>query len=359
MTVKHLALSCFLCFFIHTAQAQVCNCDPEDSPSGEWATITAPSGLTLRAQPNKSSTRLAAIPYGEEVRVCRLTNVSETIEGKDGRWRKVAWADKTGYVFDGFLEIGLTRQVQMVIPDAGVDSGWFTMELDPTKEWNAIIDTRPVQNSRRDFEYTHYYSQKLAIGQKLLNWDLNQEKTLQNGILNLNEAPFAIVSGFDPIDKTTNQILQPFRLLPGEIKRYSTWDAEKKIRHEYILVVYGTPVPNPDFMENYHKGPLTKIKDYQLVVFSREEAFTTPKTVSPWTRQTLVSGDLGRPGDTDTWEMDAPRIYFAGDLDGDSQLDLILAYYGGVGSSFHLFLSSKKLPGFIMRFVAQWNDSGC
>ena len=51
--------------------------------------------------------------------------------------------------------------------------------------------------------------------------------------------------------------------------------------------------------------------------------------------------------------------YFAGDLDGDQQLDLILAHLDGVGSSFTLFLSSKKLPSFLLRCVASFRDTAC
>lgn len=63
--------------------------------------------------------------------------------------------------------------------------------------------------------------------------------------------------------------------------------------------------------------------------------------------------------DSDVTDMDVYYIYFAGDLDGDNELDLILAKFGGIGVIFNLYLSSTKLPGFILRYMAECFDTSC
>lgn len=58
-------------------------------------------------------------------------------------------------------------------------------------------------------------------------------------------------------------------------------------------------------------------------------------------------------------EYNEARLLWAGDLDGDGKLDLLLQDHGYNRSSIRLFLSSAAHPGRALREVAQFYKTGC
>jgi hypothetical protein len=66
--------------------------------------VDAPSGLILRAAPNKGSAKILSIKKGEKLVLDLKVAATETIEGKKGAWRKCTYGGKEGYVFDGFCK---------------------------------------------------------------------------------------------------------------------------------------------------------------------------------------------------------------------------------------------------------------
>ena len=136
-----------------------------------WYTVIAPSGLILREGPNRNTAKLDAIPFGEEVLSCSATNFTETIEGKSGNWTKVTWADKTGYLFNGFLIETNDRKIRLVMPNSGVDSDWECMELPPEIKWEALVDMDTTNSSLRNRNPTHFSSIALKTGKKKVDLD--------------------------------------------------------------------------------------------------------------------------------------------------------------------------------------------
>lgn len=68
------------------------------------ATVNAPSGLILRKAPGSGFVHL--IPAGDTIQFCaNQTFGTLEYEGITGYWRKVRYADKEGYSFDGFLKV--------------------------------------------------------------------------------------------------------------------------------------------------------------------------------------------------------------------------------------------------------------
>lgn len=65
--------------------------------------IAASSGLSLRFAPRAGSRRVAVIPFRDEVNVEKESGRKRTIQGKTGRWSRVVWKGKKGWVFGGFL----------------------------------------------------------------------------------------------------------------------------------------------------------------------------------------------------------------------------------------------------------------
>lgn len=75
---------------------------PETTP--EFMYVTAVSGLTLRAQPNLQSEKLAVMPLGTRIKL--LTHEEKTtmeVGGIDGAMDEVEYMDKKGFVFNGFI----------------------------------------------------------------------------------------------------------------------------------------------------------------------------------------------------------------------------------------------------------------
>lgn len=88
---------------VFVAAGTLCRGDdnPQEIRYARW--VSAPSGLVIRASPSRSGKNLGVISFGESVGVFFETGVTETIEGKPGRWTYVAYPPHKGFVFGGFL----------------------------------------------------------------------------------------------------------------------------------------------------------------------------------------------------------------------------------------------------------------
>lgn len=355
----NVALLLYL-FPVSILQAQSCLCDAQDEEGTfTWYSVAAPSGLSLREGPNAHTAKFDVVPFGEEVLACAITSFAETIEGKSGYWVKVTWADKTGYLFGGFLTALAERKIQMVIPNSGVDSEWGSMELSPEIKWEALVNLDTGSRSPRHKKPMHFSSVGLTLGKKKVTEDGAPTGFLNHAVLNLSRAPFAIFSGFKLANSVVNQVPAPVKLLPGEVVNFSTYDQVHRIERRYLIAVEGNTVPNPNLTKGDDNGPIHSIEQYKINLYQQALDPANSGRRTPWSVQKLFDGTIKKPGDTGTYDMDVFYVYFAGDLDGDHQLDLILARLNGTGRTFQLYLSSKKLPGFLLRYVAMWVDSGC
>lgn len=70
---------------------------------GETAIVFALNGLKLRENPTAKSDSLTILPYGAKAKVVDITYETFVIEHRLGRWVKVNYKDKTGYLFTGYL----------------------------------------------------------------------------------------------------------------------------------------------------------------------------------------------------------------------------------------------------------------
>ncbi|WP_367897901.1 SH3 domain-containing protein [Leptospira sp. WS58.C1] len=66
--------------------------------------VHAGGGLRLRIAPNIEAKKIDLVPDGDIVETFGETGEIEVQDGKQGRWVKVKWKKKDGYVFGGFLE---------------------------------------------------------------------------------------------------------------------------------------------------------------------------------------------------------------------------------------------------------------
>lgn len=72
-------------------------------PQQEAKTVIAFSGLKLRTAPNMDSKVLKVIPFAEKLIVESYGSTLLSIEWLEGRWAKVSYEGRKGYVFDAFL----------------------------------------------------------------------------------------------------------------------------------------------------------------------------------------------------------------------------------------------------------------
>lgn len=66
--------------------------------------VRAGGGLRLRIAPNIDAKKIDLVTDGDAVETFGEIGEVEIQDGKQGRWVKVKWKKKDGYVFGGFLE---------------------------------------------------------------------------------------------------------------------------------------------------------------------------------------------------------------------------------------------------------------
>lgn len=115
----------------------------------EWYSVTARSGLSLRAEPGLSAERIGGIPFNAQLELLepyRYYEVTETIEGVSGYWAPVRYAGQEGYVFSAYLKYGhlfvekgetVNNEYRIVVPGTRYGS----LNYDPNLHWYALVTT--------------------------------------------------------------------------------------------------------------------------------------------------------------------------------------------------------------------------
>ena len=88
--------------------------------------VTAPSGLTLREFNNLNSDKLAVMPYGTRLEVLSKEDAKTmTVGGVSGGMNEVAYNNKTGFAFNGFLS-------QFFPPEKDTNAKTYVADLSST-----------------------------------------------------------------------------------------------------------------------------------------------------------------------------------------------------------------------------------
>ena len=105
---------------------------------------SAKAGLVMRETPDTSGKKIALIPMDEEVTLLEEKGESVTIAGKTGKWSKVTWKDKTGWVFGGFLKKDEDFAQMPVVPVLerikGLSFGFVLNEDELSDEMEITVD---------------------------------------------------------------------------------------------------------------------------------------------------------------------------------------------------------------------------
>jgi uncharacterized protein YgiM (DUF1202 family) len=65
--------------------------------------VAPKDGLNMREEPSISGKKMLTIPKGAQVQKLEEKPESFKIDNIDGKWTKISWQGKTGWVFGGFL----------------------------------------------------------------------------------------------------------------------------------------------------------------------------------------------------------------------------------------------------------------
>ncbi len=84
--------------------------------------VTAPSGLRIRSAPNTDGKMIASAPLNSELNGCQKSFGKFATSEAEGDWRKVEFKGKTGYIWDGFLEVISKEKDTISIDNLDTDS---------------------------------------------------------------------------------------------------------------------------------------------------------------------------------------------------------------------------------------------
>jgi hypothetical protein len=120
---ENKALLSGIIFFIFLTSTLIIN-SQENINEPRW--ITADAGLNMRDAPNLNAKKIGLIPYGEQVLLIEETGNPITISGATGKWSKIKWKGKMGWVFGAYLArraVGIPSAGQILPLPAGVAAG--------------------------------------------------------------------------------------------------------------------------------------------------------------------------------------------------------------------------------------------
>jgi hypothetical protein len=96
--------------------------------------VTATSGLSLRAYNNLNSEKLAVMPYGSKVEIVAVEEKNTmNIQGIKGGMHHVAYNNKTGYAFNGYLS-------ELFPPERGANAKMYIADLQRTHATASIVE---------------------------------------------------------------------------------------------------------------------------------------------------------------------------------------------------------------------------
>jgi hypothetical protein len=295
---------------------------------GGYYRVIANSGLNLRKAPNPNSEKIVAIPFGSEVFCCNLCESypNETIEGKEGCWKKIYFEDFEGYVFSGFLEA--IPKFDLMCP------------VDWVNDWkNPVFD--------KDIEYFGIYEEDRLRGKskavRLEGKDTLIESAAMGKIrmikVETEDAPAFIVSNLTLKDgqQLMGTHFNNRMLFPGETVGYG----------KSYLYATGTPKSDRESII-----PFSSIEDYKLVLRQVNDDGKSFEEV--------VLFELDIPSWSDVTYEGGVHLRWVGDLDEDGKLDVLLSYSNHYACwDVILLLSSKAMGNRLIGEAAKYSACGC
>ncbi|WP_417602666.1 SH3 domain-containing protein [Owenweeksia hongkongensis] len=321
--------------------------------------IIAKSGMRLRATPSLKAKVVTSVPYDSMVVACQETFGEMTYEEMTGYWRKVEFHGKSGFMFDGFLEIIAVRN--------------------PT--WNAEPDTNVVEEPKEE-------EKPLATTTKSSKYSLMTETYNYCGDANKIDAGL-IWYGFYPPDASKGQnyvsvkevevnvVLSKTKVGKGlefdvetndenrsifliglnrklEAEGMHIKDNSEQLRYggrkvfpgqELVLGQNEKPIKLSATGNVESSGPCPELTNYKLSLKGEKYFLPVEQNI---TEELVHNGQCGMP-----------EIYWYGDFTGDGVPEIIFVSVYKEKNHFTLFISDPHQDNVLVRKEAEWVIDKC
>ena len=145
----------------------------ENKQNNESRFTTAKGGLRMRDKPNTTGSKIGTIPEGTKVDLLEETGEAMTIAGTTGKWSKVKWNDKTGWVFGGFLTekssealIDKVMGKTIVYMENSQDGPYFFMQINSDKSYTAVCQVSRIVRGQAKGDLREKYIGKWLAEEK-------------------------------------------------------------------------------------------------------------------------------------------------------------------------------------------------
>lgn len=347
--------------------------------------VTAPSGMRFRAQPSLKAKVVSSVPYDTLVKACSKTYGAMTYEGIEGFWRKITYKGKTGYMFDGFMEIrniirtaDTTRTVEMDSTAMENDTAKTITIKDTIPEEEEIIKAHEVVQTKA----THPSTQRLSYS--LLTEAYNFCGDIRNidpGLLwyafypkdedgpgtlhRIETVEVEIVkskynvgnSGLEFDIKTDKDERSLFMIglnKPLDVKSLALKDHSEQLRftgrkvfpgQQLTLTKLGSPISLSATGSVQSTGPCPDLKGYKLLLSGEKYYLNITQDI---TEEIVYTGQCGMP-----------EIYWYGDFTNDGVPEIIFVSVYDEKNRFTLFISDPSREDILVRKEVEWVIDKC
>lgn len=336
--------------------------------------ITAPSGMRMRSKPSLKASPVTSVPYDSTLSACETTFGAMSYEGIDGFWRKVDYKGKTGYMFDGFLEvISLDGQKKIAFEKLNElgDSSFITT-VDSSTLAKAIPAEKTIATTTASSVFnilTEAYNycgdvSKLDPGLLWYGFYPASEKE-SGGNITIQPVELDVVMSKTKVGKklefdieTKNEERSIFLLglnRPLDIKKIDIKDHSKNLRFSdhkvfpgqelQLNTAQGLPITLAATGTVASSGPCPELKNYKLLL---KGAKYSKSITQDLTKEIVYTGQCGMP-----------EIYWYGDFTGDGVPEIIFVSVYDEKNHFTLFLSDPTREDILVRKEAEWIIDKC
>lgn len=332
----------------------------------ETYTITARSGLSLRAEPAIDAERIGGIPFNTQVLApgpAAYKPATDTIDGVSGRWVKVRYGEQEGYAFSPYLKYGrlfsesrdgVNEDYRISIPGMRFE----TVNYDPDLHWYALTTT--FADGLRSGLHLQKVDPILKLGPEVSAEESGYSDApnlvIMDAKLPDNQVPILFIGTADSIHALDFEAQITFwsenlhypiwgrRLHPYQevlIGETNTGDRYSLVgRSIYRPELSEAPIYELSLLENgYYRNP-----DQNVVQSITEELLNPEET---------MNGEVYRPD-----FFDHPQLCWSSDINGDGLPDMV--FYEpmnhdacGGEESYILLVSEKTEHGWRWRKVSE------